>query len=361
MKQQSHFVELVEKYFSGLVLKAVEKLNDSKNPLVYYHKRFLKKDFSTDGKWESISAMNTLVMADVVAMDSSLPLKKRDSISRASGDIPKMGMELALREKQLTDLRTLSLRKETSAQLIAKLFNDTPRVIGGVYERNEALFLEALSTGMVEVTDTENTGTSIRVNYGYLTDNKFGVSTLWSNTASTPLDDLNKAWKKASADGNVIIKFLMDRSAFNNMAKTTQVKEFFAFGVGFAGTATQVPTLSKLNNVIQDAYGYQIEIIDRSVRYEKSGVQTVQIPWAEGAVVGICNEQLGSLVWARLAEADFPVSGVEYQTADDLILVSKYRSNQPSLAEWTSSQARVLPVIANVDQIYLIDSKTVQA
>lgn len=361
MKLTSFFTEYVTKFFTGIVLAVVTKLNDSKNPVVYYHRRFLKKEYSVDGKWESISASNTLVMADVVAMDSSLPLKKRDSIKRASGDIPKMGMEMALREKQLTDLRTLALRPETTAQLTAKLFNDTPRVIGGIYERNEGMFLEALSTGITEITDTENVGTSVRVDYGYLVGNKFGVATVWSNTASLPLDDLNKVWEKAKQDGNNIIKFLMDRTAFNNMAKTTQVKEFFAFGVGFAGTATQVPTLSKLNSVLQDAYGYQIEIIDRTVRFEKNGTQTTQTPWADGAVVGICNEQLGSLVWARLAEADFPVEGVKYQTADDFILVSKYRANQPSLAEWTSSQARVVPVLANVDQIYLIDSKTVQA
>jgi len=144
MKQTSLFVQYVSKFFSGVVAAIVNKINDSKNPLVYYHKRFLKKQYSPDGKWESITAANTLVMADVVAMDSSLPLKKRDSISRASGDIPKMGMEMALREKQLTDLRTLALRPETEAQLITRIFNDVPRVIGGVYERNEAIFLEAL-------------------------------------------------------------------------------------------------------------------------------------------------------------------------------------------------------------------------
>jgi hypothetical protein len=35
--------------------------------------------------------------------------------------------------------------------------------------------------------------------------------------------------------------------------------------------------------------------------------------------------------------------------------------NTPSLAEFTSSQALVLPVIDGVDSIYLMDSTTVQA
>jgi len=359
--EQSLFIKYVAKFFMGLVTTVVNKLNDTKNVLPYYHRRFLKKDFSVDGKWESITAANTLVMADVVAMDSSLPLKKRDSVSKATGDIPKMGMEMALREKQLTDLRTLALRPETEAQLIVKIFNDIPRVIGGIYERNEAIFLEALSTGVTVIDDTENVGTGIRLDYNVPSGNKFGVATVWSNTAATPLVDLQRAWNKAKTDGNIVIKWLMDRTAFNNMVKTTEVKQFYAFSIGFVGTATQVPSLSKINSALQDTYGYSIEIIDRSVRFEKNGTQTVATPWADGQITGICSESLGSLVYARLAEQDFPVAGVNYQVADDFILVSKYRANKPSLAEWTSSQARVVPVLANVDQLYMMDSKTVQA
>lgn len=359
--ETSLFIKYIQKFFTGIVKGIVTKLNDTKAPLVYYHKRFLKKDFSVDGKWESINAANTMVMADVVAMDSSLPLKKRDSISKANGDIPKMGMELKLNEKQLTDLDTLSLRPGTEPQLIAKLFADTPRVIGGIYERNEAMFLEALSTGVTVVDDTENVGTGVRLDFGYPTANKFGVTTVWSNTASKPLDDLERAQTQAKSTGVMINKFLMDRTAFNNFVKTTQVKELYAFFVGFNGTATQVPSLSKINDAMLDSFGYTIEVIDRSVRYEKNGVQTVQTPWADGAVVGITTEALGSLVWATLAEANHPVANVTYETADSYILVSKYRTNKPSLSEVTASQARVVPVLTNTDQIFLIDSKTVQA
>ena len=359
--QPSLFIQYVTKFFGGLITGIVNKLNDTKNPLVYYHKRFLKKDFSVDGKWEGITATNTLVMADVVAMDSSLPLKKRDSISKAGGDIPKMGMELHLNERQLTDLDTLSLRPGTEPQLVAKLFADTPRVIGGVYERNEAIFLEALSTGVALIDDSENVGTGIRIDYGYLTGNKFGVTTVWSNIAATPIDDLLRAQNAGKNAGNIIIKFLMDRTAFNNMAKTTQVKNFFAFSIGFTGTASQTPSLSKLNEALKDSTGFEIEVIDRAVRFEKNGVQSVQTPWATGAVVGITSESLGSLVWATLAEVNHPIEGVTYAIADDYILVSKYRNNRPSLSEYTSSQARVVPVLSNVDQVYLVDSTIVQA
>jgi hypothetical protein len=362
--ETSQFIKYIQKFFTGIVSGIVAKLNDSKNPLPYYHKRFLRKDFSVDGKWESINVANSLVMADVVAMDSSLPLKRRDSISKASGDIPKMGMELKLNEKQLTDLDTLSLRPGTEQQLIAKLFQDTPRAIGGIYERLEAMFLEALSTGVTLVEDTENVGTGVRLDFGIPSGNKTGVPTIWSNVASKPISDLEKVRETARNAGNIIIKFLMDRTAFNNMVKTTQVKELYAFYIGFAsasGAAIMSPSLTQLNNAVQDQYGWTIEIIDRAVRYERNGNQTTQTPWADGAVVGICTEQLGLISWANLAEKIHPVASVNYETADDYILVSKFRTHSPSLSEVTRSQARVVPVLTNTDQLYLIDSKTVQA
>lgn len=360
--EKSFFIQYIQKFFSGIVSSTVTKLNDKKGELVYYHKRFLKKEYSVDGKWESINATNTMVMADVISMDSSLPLKKRDSLSKASGDIPKMGMELSLREQQLTNLDTLKLRPGTEPQLIAKLFEDTPKVIGGVFERDEAIFLEAVSTGVCAIDDTENVGTGIRIDYGFLNENKFGAaSVVWSNIASTPIEDLKRMRRAARSTGNTIIKFLMDDTAFTNLAKTTEVKNFYGFHVGFNGAATQVPTLEQLNIALKANYSFTIEIIDRTVTLEKNGVRSTLTPWATGAVVGICTESLGKLVWATLAEANHPVSGVAYETADEYILVSKFRTNKPSLAEYTTSQARVIPVLTNTDQIYLLDSTAVQA
>ena len=83
-------------------------------------------------------------------------------------------------------------------------------------------------------------------------------------------------------------------------------------------------------------------------------------PWKDGTAVFTCDEKLGSLVWTTLAENTRPVAGVVYQTADEFILLSKYAKNDP-LQEFTSSQAMVVPVIDNVDRIYCLDSKTVQA
>ena len=75
-------------------------------------------------------------------------------------------------------------------------------------------------------------------------------------------------------------------------------------------------------------------------------------------VSGITAPIMGSLVSAQLAEVSHPVNGVAYQNVGN-ILVSKFRMNRPSLSEWTSGQARILPVISQ--PYYLLDTAAVQA
>jgi hypothetical protein len=360
--EQSLFLEEVKKYFPGLAARVVTKLNDSKNPLSYLHKSMLKKEFSTNLKWESISVSGSAVAADVIALDSPIPLKKRDSLSRANGDVPKIAMEMALRERELTELDILAQTPGLTQELLAKLFRDTERVITGQYETLEYMFLLGLSSGVTVLADPDNVGIGVRIDYGYLSANKFGAEGfIWSNASSKPFDDLNRMKEKAKADGNIITKFKMDRSTFNNLAKNAQTKDLYAFSVNFAGSNTVIPTLSQVNTMAQDRYGFTIELVERSIVFEKNGVRTSKTPWQAGSVVGLTSDQVGRLVWGRLAEMNHPVQNVSYTTVDDFILVSKFRQNKPSLAEFTSSQGLILPVIDNVDSIYQLDTTQVQA
>jgi hypothetical protein len=336
----------------------------------------LRKEFSVTGKWESISTLNTRVSADFVAMDSSLPLKRRDSIKKASGDIAKSGMNLWLNESQLTELDTMVAQSAQiqESDIVAKLFVDTPRVISGIYELVEKSFLQGLSTGVTVVEHNhaeegkDNVGIGIRLDFGYLDANKFGVVAEWANNPTTakPLDDFRKIVKTAkNRDGNTITDVWMDDVTLDYMLQTQQVKEFFVWSINYLGDKNIVPapTLEQLNAALKrdQKYRFNIHMIDRTVIDEKNGKRTTVKPWEEGKVILSTSTQVGVLAWARLAEMGHPVDGVSYQTADDYILISKYRSNSPSLREYTTSQARVVPVICNVEQIYQLDSKMIQA
>lgn len=362
---QSAFVQWIDKYFKGIVIKVTETVNDKNaETLTYLFKEMLRKEFSVTGKWESVSTLNTRVSADFVAMDSSLPLKRRDSLGKVSGDIVKSGMELWLNEQQLTELDAMVAQGTSEAEIVAKLFQDTPKVITGVYELMEKSFLEGLSTGVTVIDDSENVGTGVRLDFGYLDDNKMGVEALWSDVDAKPLSDFRKAKKKAKATGHVLTEVFMDDVTFDNFVATKQVREYFAWSLKFTGDTSNVPvpSIEDINVALKkdNKYKLTIHIIDRTIINEKNGVRTVVTPWSEGKVIMTSTTQVGVLAYAKLAEMNHPVEGVSYQTTDDYILVSKFRQNRPSLAEYTTSQARVVPVICNVEQIYQIDTKVIQ-
>lgn len=361
--EKSLYFEYVQKYFPALVTSVIERLNEKRvNQLPYLYKDLLTPSFSADGRWASVLAEYNRVAADVVSLDSELPLKSRDSIETAFGDIPKIGMKLYLTEKQMKDIDAMIAQQLPIAQIVNKIFNDLPRCLEGVYERIEDIFLSGLSSGVG--LSSYNNGTGVRIDYGYYDANQFGASILWENTdTSTPLDDMRKAFDKAIGDQNVITDVWMDDVALRNFYASKQVRNQFAFdsGVTIAG-GSSVPTLdlNKATTLLQTQWGVKLHRVARKIKTEINGKQQSHAPWQSGMVVFTCDEKLGSLVWTMTAEATRPVGGVAYQSADDFILLSKYSKNDP-LREFTSSQAMVVPVINNVDRIYTLNTKEVQA
>lgn len=357
--EKSIYFEHVKKFFPRLVLSIVEKLNGSNNTLTYLYRDLLTKQFSADGRWASILAEYTRVAADVVALSSELPLKSRDTISSVTGDIPKIGMKLALTEKQLKDIDSMLAQPNLpEATIIQAIFADLPRCIEGVYERIEDMFLSELSTGVG--LSTNNNGTGVRIDVGYKAENQKLVATTWATnpTTATPITDIQtEIMDKALADGNTITDVYMDDFALRALYKNTEVKQLFAFNQNFVGSNIPNLAFNQLAQVFENNFGMTLHRVARKVRTELNGTQTAHTPWAEGRVVFTCDAKIGNLVWTSLAESSRPVSGVVYQTADDFILASRYSKNDP-FREITSSQAMVVPIINNVDRIYTLDPKT---
>lgn len=357
---KSLFPEYVNKWFSAIVTKVIETVNGSKNAPTYLFKDMLTEQYSTDLKWSSLSVNGNIVAADVVAMDSPLPLKKRDSLRKAEGDIPKLGLKLYLTEKQLSDIDILVARGGREADVVSQLFGDTKKAVTAIEERLEFMFLQALSSGVTSIDEENNSGVEIRIDYGIPEKNKVEAATKWSDAASLPLDDIEEIIEAASEEGQDFTVLLMDRATFNNFKKTTQVKERHATALGLAvtsGTKPPVPTLSQVNEFLLEDYGLTIKVVNRTVRIEKNGKRKSVRPWAEGAVTFLTDEQVGSLYYGSLAEENHPAAHVAYEKANSYTLVSKYHKTDP-LREYTSAQANVVPVIDGVDSIYILDTKT---
>ena len=369
--EKSIYFDYVNQYFPSLVTASVEKLNDSNRPLTYMFRQYLTPRFSIDGRWAAVSGLYTRVAADIVATNSPLPLIKRDSVQSANGFLPKIGVKMSLNEQQMQNLDALiALSAQNNGQnlnqMLQLLFEDTPKVVEAVYERLEAIFLEGLSSG-VAIADTNNVGQATRVNYGFKAANQFAASgVVWKGNESTakPFDDIRRVADKAEKDGNSIIRCFADDEWIDAACASEQARAYYAFSVNSTTVANvaNVPILDReqLATALQRKYNIQLVRVNRSVRTERDGVQTSTKPWKKGSATFVCDDNVGDLVWANCAEANHRAENVVYTTADDYILVSKYHKTDP-IEETTASQARVVPVISNIDRIYTLDSTQVQA
>lgn len=357
--EKSLYFEYTQKYFPQLVASIVEKLNGKRQQtLPYLYRQHLTNTFSADGRWASITAEYTRVAADVVSMDAELPLKSRDKVSTAEGQIPKLGMKLYMSEKQLKDLDNMLAQRLPAPQILQKMFADLPRCIEAVYERIEDMFLSELSTGVALA--TRSGGTGVRVDMGFLEKNKFGYKgAAWTDAEnSTPLDDIQLVYDKALEDQNTITTAYLDDYTIKLLGKSKQVREQFAFNQGIT-TNGNVPVLSyeQVASVFLAKWQTRLVRVARTIKTELNGKKGTHNPWAKGHITFACYDNLGELYWTNTAEATRPVAGVSYETAEQFILASRYSTNDP-LREFTSSQAMVVPILNNVDAIYTLDSTT---
>ena len=87
---QSQFVEYIRKIFPRLqnVVDTVNGKRNGEQKRTYLHKTMLRKVYSADQKWSNAAVNTTYVAADMVSMNSPLPIKNRDAIAHASGSLP---------------------------------------------------------------------------------------------------------------------------------------------------------------------------------------------------------------------------------------------------------------------------------
>ena len=360
--KESIFIQFVKALWPKLNLYVKEKETPKKR--TYLFKTMLRKVYSPDQKWEGTSAKTTYVAADMVAMDSPLPIKSRPTVATSNGKLPKVGMKKKLQETDINNINimkahlALATTEEAKAterrRIFAKLADDGTACSVGIDEKTEMNFLSGLSNGVILVEDEDNTGTGLRVKFGYLPANTFG--TIIKGELSR--EDFENVNDKADADGNAIIKVMMAKSKLGEIRRTRWAKELaadYSEKTYTDETNLPVPSVKSFTAAFEEEFGYAIETVDRTVVTEKNGKKKNVKPWNKDRLVFLCQEEVGSLVYGTLAEATNQVQGVQYATIDDYKLISRYSHNEPSLEEVTSGQALVLPVIEDVDQIYVID------
>lgn len=371
MPQPSIFQQYIEQFMPMLGLYVTEKINGkNERERTYLHKQRLEPVYSPDQKWEGTSANTRYVKADYVALDSPLPLKRRGSVSTSNGKLPKVGVRRVMNETDINNINIMEGQlnaleygsdayKQKKRQIIKKLADDPTFCAIAIDEQNEYTYLYGISNGIALVpgdsSDASNTGIGMRVNYGYLPKNILHTA----EEGTCDGDDFQRVNDQANADGNTIQVAMISKSLLDKIRKTRWARELAADykeQVYSDTTKLPMPSVKTFTEAFENEYGYSFIVVNRSILCEKNGKDVPVKPFNPNRVVFLPNsDKDGSLVHGTLAEMTRPAKNVEYNTIDEFKLISRFSVTDPTFSEVTKGQAMVLPVIEDVDAIYVLD------
>ena len=367
---ESLYIEYLESRFKPTVDSIVKKINGEEGDRTYLHDKMLTPKNAIQGKWESVTSDNVYVMANFVSTDSELPVKRRASLGKVTGNLVKSGMALSLNETQMQELDTMMAMNADELDIMDILMDDSTKCIRGEKELMECAFLEELSTGVCAIDDEEHEGLAVRIDAGYLDENKFTPQYSWAdpNTAK-PLDDFERIIEAAEAKKRDLNFVWMDNTAWKQFRDSKQVREYVqgrdkkVYIGGQSASDLPKSSLAEINKLLaeDETYGnVQIRVIRfKAVREKKDHTYETIVPWARGMVVFTRSEKVGKLWWADVAEDKHRVEGTTYVKIGNSVLLSKYTTNQPTLQEWTKIQGRQVPVIDGAEGIYQLDTQSV--
>jgi len=146
----TEFDALIAAGLDPVVLAIQETFNGENTQPDYSFRRDLGKRYSPDATYKTMGYDNGLVAADIVALDSPLPIKSRPPVQEAGGLVPKIGTERSMNETDRRQLRLMLRAARNESDLLrvqSLLFNNVRAVYGGVLEQIEWRKLQGESQG----------------------------------------------------------------------------------------------------------------------------------------------------------------------------------------------------------------------
>lgn len=222
-------------------------------------------------------------------------------------------------------------------RIIDFVYDDMGNLVARVLTRAELANCQVLSTG--KLTINENNYKTV-VDYGYQASHNVNLSN-WSDPTHSIVDDLNKLVEQARNDGKVITRALTSSKVIGYIVANEQIKGFFE-------KSAQLVTRER---VLQWVYeNFKIAFATNDDVYKLSANdKTTHRFYPENKITFFTgNGALGAGLYGVTPE--------ELELTDTMsrgmVVVTQWKTPDP-VATWTKASAMYLPVISDIDGIYI--------
>ena len=354
---------MIPSIIDGLRKQDVKAILDKYTLTDFVYPTLFPLRFTPSLTWESLEGSEgSPVIADVVSFDSTAPRKRREILSKASGDIPKIAVAREKTEKEMNYYNQLKQYAGDSAkrELLNWIWEDQEFVFKAVNGRLEYNALRAASTGKLSLTKDNNDGnivTEYAADFRIPSANKSGVSvsiTIANAATSKPITKIKALVASAKAAGKRLRYIFADQAAIDAVLASAETLSTVAPWVMQATQLTQTPNVASLNAALNGLGLPTFVLIDSYVTIEIKGVRTQVAPWEAGVWLASDSPILGDTYHAPLAD-EMVESTTSIKVKREHVLIKRFANEEP-LRETCLGMANAMPVISNPNSKYLVDT-----
>lgn len=321
-------------------------------------------DYRDELTWETLQGEEgATIVADVVSYDSSAPEKGRQTIGKATGEISKIAVKRAMRERDFLLYKRLKkgTQGDTEKQKILSLtFEDSDFVVNAVNGRCEHLALQGGSTGRVSLDKKNNNGivTETDVDMGIPKKNKLCVDVLLSDKENFDyFAELKKIKAACKSTGKVKYQW-MDEDTYYAIADTKKVREVYGFYLTKTKTAVEGDIeLDDFNKMLKSKKYPEIITVESDLSSEDENHKRDELEgWKVGYITFTIDKVFGRMQHGPIAEEDVEtVKKYAIQAKKGHVLVTKWSEVDP-VKEWTKGEASCFPVFSSPGCIYILNT-----
>lgn len=282
------------------------------------------------------------VSASVHALDSKTQLASRQALEKGVAALALIKRQIKLGEKELIKLQ--NPRNDAEFELtLSQVYNDAEQMVNAVNVRIEAMRMELLSTGKIQINEN---GVAVTLDYGVPATNIKAFD--WTSASSKPLDDLDTlATAVETASGVRPTRALTSRKILKTICNNTSVRKAI-----FGTNSDKVVTQTQLNDLLAQMDLPQIAIYEEKYKVESATGFDTKRYFPDTVISMFSDGGLGETVFGLTAEEVKLIGEGKMDEASMVgnVFVGKYSSVDP-VGEFTKAAATALPTLPHGDEV----------
>ncbi|MDH2459440.1 major capsid protein [Clostridium perfringens] len=294
-----------------------------------------------DIKFDMITGANGLpVSASIHAFDTETELASREVLQKGAAELALIKRKIAIGEREIIAINNPRMDSEQKA-LVMELFKDGDKMVESVQTRIEAMRMELLSSGKINVKEN---GVSITLDYSVPGGNKKTFD--WSDPATAkPLEDIKTlADAVEDASGTKPTRILTSSKVLNKILACESVKKSI-FGVNFDKIATR----KDLNSLLESMELPQVAVYNAKYKVQNAnGKYTTKRYFPENILSMFAENALGETIYGLTAEEIELLGSNKMEEAKMVgnIFVGVEKEGDP-VRRYTKAVATALPTLEN--------------